>query len=193
MMNTFFSMLLLMTPIKAETGHFTIYQDGKKIGSEDFTVRKAPQGYVVEGSTNISDMNISSRMELTEALVPTSYEYSSREGTIRIKVSNPISELESSANGATSSIDFRYPEGAVILDNNFFHHYLILMYRVQAAENMFPVFVPQDMRIGTVSVRSTGSRVYDIDAGDVRLQATTDADGRLMRLTVPDAKVVVER
>jgi hypothetical protein len=49
------------------------------------------------------------------------------------------------------------------------------------------------MRIGSASVRPTGPRNFDLDVGDVKLQATTDADGRLMRLTVPDAKVVIER
>jgi hypothetical protein len=35
--------------------------------------------------------------------------------------------------------------------------------------------------------------MYDLVVGDVKLQATTDADGRLIRLAVPDAKVIVER
>jgi len=50
-----------------------------------------------------------------------------------------------------------------------------------------------DMRVGTATVRSTGPRSFDLDVGDVELQARTDGDGRLMRLTVPDAKVVIER
>jgi hypothetical protein len=70
---------------------------------------------------------------------------------------------------------------------------MILMYRFQAGEKMFSVFVPQDMRVGSASVRPTGPRSFDLDVGDVKLQATTDADGRLMRLSVPDAKVVIER
>ena len=58
---------------------------------------------------------------------------------------------------------------------------------------MFSVFVPQTMGIGTVSVQATGPRTFNLDTGDVKLEATTDADGRIIRLTVPDAKVVIER
>ena len=43
------------------------------------------------------------------------------------------------------------------------------------------------------TVRSTGPRSFELDVCDVKPQATTDGDGRLMRLTVPDAKVVIER
>jgi hypothetical protein len=53
--------------------------------------------------------------------------------------------------------------------------------------------VPQDVRVGSASVRRNNGGVYELEAGDVKLQATIDAEGRLLRLTVPDAKVVVER
>ena len=192
-MNVLLSLRLLLAPVKAEHGQFNILKDGKKIGTEEFTLAKAGTGYTLNGKTTIGDLTISSQMELDDKLVPTSYAASSKEGAIRVKVVSPISELQTVVNGETSSVDFRFPDGGVILDNNFFHHYLILLYRVQAGRNMFPVFVPQDMRVGEATVRSTGPRTYDLEVGDVMLQATTDADGSLIRLTVPSAKVVVER
>ena len=193
MMNILLPLVLLFAPIKAESARFTISQDGKRIGTEEFSIVLQQKGYLVEGRTSIGDMKISSRMELDEKLVPTSYEYSNAQGAIRVKITDPISELQSVVGGETSSADFRFPAGGVILDNNFFHHYLILLYRVQAGQNSFSVFVPQDMRIGSASVRNTGSRTYDLEVGEVKLQATTDADGRLLRLAVPNAKVVIER
>src|SRR6266850_3117119 len=192
-MSILLSLALLLAPIKTENGHFTIYQDGKRIGSEDFSVTQHQQGYLVEGRTSIGELKISSRMELNEKLAPTSYEYSDSRNTIRVKIESPVSELETTVSGKSSTADFRFPEGGVILDNNFFHHYLILLYRVQPLQTFFPVFVPQDVRVGSVSVRVTGARTYDLEAGEVKLRATTDADGRLVRLEVPEKKVVVER
>ena len=192
-MSILLSLALLLAPIKAENGHFTIYQDGKRVGTEDFSITQRLQGYVVQGRTNIGEVNISSRMELNEQLMPTFYEYSDSRSTIRVKVENPVSELETTVGGKSSTVDFRFPTGGVILDNNFFHHYLILLYRVQPLQTLFSVFVPQDVRVGSVSIRATGDHTYDLEAGDVKLQATTDADGRLIRLAVPDKKVVVER
>src|SRR6185436_7193224 len=102
---------------------------------------------------------------------------SNNEGRIRVNIASPISEFQSIVAGDTSSADFRFPESGVILDNNFFHHYLVLMYRVHAGQNDFSVFVPQDMRVGSASVRSTGNHTFDLQIGDVKMQATTDAEG----------------
>src|SRR5262245_31072784 len=191
-MNLLLPLVLLLAPIKVETGQFNILQDGKKIGTEQYSITKIQTGYRIEGKTTRD--NISSKMEVDENLVPTFYEYTRGEGTIRVKVGNPLSELESTAaGGQPESIDFRFPERGIILDNNFFHHFLILMYRLQSGERMFSVFVPQDMRVGSASVRPTGPRSFNLEVGDVKMEATTDADGRMMRLTVPDAKVVIER
>ena len=185
---------LLFAPIKAENGQFNILQDGRKIGSEQYSISNAQNGYRVEGRTTIGDMNISSKMDLDEKLVPTFYEYSNQQGTIRVKVMEPLSEFESTGQGETASIEFRFPERGIILDTNFFHHYLLLLYRFQMGEPMFSVFVPQTMSIGgSVSVKATGPGTFSLDTGDVKLEAMTDADGRLIRLTVPDAKVVIER
>src|SRR5437763_1435064 len=184
-MNVLLSLMLLLAPVKAEHGQFNILRDGKKIGTEEFTLAKAGTGYTLNGKTTIGDLTISSQMELDDKLVPTSYAASSKEGAIRVKVVSPISELQTVVNGETSSVDFRFPDGGVILDNNFFHHYLILLYRVQAGTTTLPVFVPQDRSVGSATVRSTGARTFDLEVGDVTLQATTDADGSLMKLNVP--------
>ena len=60
-------------------------------------------------------------------------------------------------------------------------------------QTKFAVFVPQDMSVGAAEVRSTGPHTFDLDVGDVKMQATTAADGSLMKLVVPGANVVVER
>ena len=80
-----------------------------------------------------------------------------------------------------------------ILDDNFFHHYLILLYRAGAQETTIATFVPQQMTLGAVTIRPTGNRTFEIETSNVKLVATTDPDGRLVRIAVPGAKVVVER
>jgi|SRR5213593_4506698 len=190
------STLLLLAPaIVPETARFSIYQDGKKIGSEEFTITARRGGYVAEGRTELAGdpMPITSRLELDDQLNPTSYEYRHGNGTIRVKVSKPTSEYETTTDGKESTTDFRFPDGGFIVDNNFFHHYLLLLYKVGSGGKTLPIFVPQDMRLGEATVQPKGSGVYQLKMGDVTLEATTDAGGRLIRLSVPDAKVVVER
>jgi len=187
--------LLLLAPITPETARFTIRQDGKTIGTEEFTIRARDKGYVAEGKTQLAGdpSSLTSRMELDENLNPVSYEYSHGLGKISIKIGKPTSEMTVGARGAESSTEFRFPDGASILDTNFFHHYLLLLYRAKGADQKISVFVPQEMQAGQARIRSTGNRSFALEVGDVKLDATVDSAGRLMRLAVPSAKVVVER
>ena len=95
--------------------------------------------------------------------VPISYEYSNGKGTIRIKVDKQrTSELTVIENKEESSTDFRFPPEGSIVDNNFFHHYLILLYRVKAADQILPIFVPQDMQVGIARVKARSkSHLFD--------------------------------
>jgi hypothetical protein len=190
--------LLLLAPVVTESGRFVIKQNGKTIGTEEFSIRMKDKGYLVEGRTRLDGdpTPLTSRMELDENLIPTTYEYSrGAKGSIRVKVdTKSSSELVITENGkADSDTNFYYPPGASIVDNNFFHHYLLLLYRVKSAEQSLAIFVPQDMQVGLAKVKSTGKNTYALDVGAVKIEATVDEQGRLLRLAVPEAKVVVER
>ena len=187
--------LLLLAPITTESGRFTITQNGRRVGTEEFTVSARGTGYFIEGRTQISGTpgTLTSRMELDAKLNPTSYEYSKGSSTIRVRIEQPVSELITTEGGKESTVDFRFPAGGFIVDNNFFHHYLLLLYRVGEAGASLPVFVPQDIRQGEATIRPKGNRTFELIMGDVRAEATTDANGRLLRLAVPAAGVVVER
>jgi hypothetical protein len=178
-----------------ETAQFTIYQNGKKIGVEEFTISAHGGGYLAEGRTQISGdpKPITSRMELDEQLNPTSYEFTHGDGEIQVKFGKPTSEYEMTSGGQHSNLDFRFPDGGFVVDNNFFHHVLLLLYKAGVNGKTVPIFVPQDMRLGQATIQPKGNGVYQLQMGDVRLEATTDAAGKLIRLSVPDAKVVVER
>src|SRR5262245_18280201 len=117
-------LLLLLAPITPESSRFNIYLNGKKVGSEEFTITARLGGYVVDGRTELAGdpAPLRSQMELDEKLNPTSYEYQHGTGTIRLRVGKPTSELSTVEGTQESSTDFRLPEGAAIVDNNFFHH-----------------------------------------------------------------------
>ena len=54
-MNVFLTVLLLFAPVKVEQGRFTIFKDGKRMGTEEFSVARRGSGYVVEGKTTIGN------------------------------------------------------------------------------------------------------------------------------------------
>ena len=179
-MNLLLSLLLLVAPapVKTEHGRFSITKDGKAIGTDEFDVSRRGSNYVFEGKTIIGDITIASRLEVTEKLVPVSYEATSTGGTTRVTVGSPTSELQTVVNGETSSADFRFPDGGVILDNDLFDHYLILMYRVQTGQTNFPVFVPQNRRIRSATVQSTGNRAMTSKLGKCACKPLSIATAR---------------
>ena len=81
----------------------------------------------------------------------------------------------------------------MIVDDNFFHHYILLLDRVGNSGGRVPVFVPQQLTVGTLEITPSGPGTYDLVTENLRLSAQTDTDGRLVRLVGAEAGVVVER
>jgi len=188
--------LLLLGPVTLESSKFTITQDGKKVGSEQFTISARREGgYIAEAKIQLLGESTvqSSRMELDEKLKPISYEYTRGKGAIRLRIAQPLTAYETESDGKKSSIDIKFPENAAIVDNNFFSHYLLLLYKVGEAGGELPIFVPQDIQLGLAIVKPKGSNVYELNIGYITMEATTDKNGKLMKLTSPGSKVVVER
>jgi hypothetical protein len=188
--------LMLLGPVTLESGKFTVTQDGRKVGTEQFTISARPGGgYIAEAKIQlVGDSTVqSSRMELDEKLIPISYVYTRGKGAIRLKITQPSIEYETESEGKKSTINLKFPENAAIVDNNFFSHYLLLLYKVGEAGGELPIFVPQDIQIGLAIVKAKGNNVYELNIGYVTMEATTDKNGKLIRLTAPESKVVVER
>jgi|SRR5712671_3355434 len=193
---TLAAMLLFLSPVTLETGRFNITKDGKKIGSEQFTISaRRGGGYLIDAKTQLvgDPSTLSSKLEVDQNLNPLTYEYSHGKGAIHVKIDKPTSEYETEGEGKKSSTEFRFPEGGFIIDNNFFSHYVLLLYKVGETGGKLPLFVPQDLQLGIVTVKPTGNNVYELDMGYVTMEATTDKAGKLIKLVVPSAKVVVER
>ena len=138
-------------------------------------------------------IDVQSRMELDADLHPISYEYRSAERVVQIEITDLFTEVKIIADGQTTPYDIQFPSDGVIIDDNFFHHYLLLLYRVGDLGGTVPVFVPQQMTLGGLQVRPAGDRTFELESQNLHLRATTDDDGRLMRLELLDSDVVVER
>ncbi|MBI4475380.1 MAG: hypothetical protein HY646_22135 [Acidobacteria bacterium] len=197
-MSILLSFLMMLIPqVKLENGRFNIIQDGKRIGTEEFSITTRGTGYTAEGRIRITSgretTEVRSRMELDSQLRPTYYEQQSKQGVIRLRIAQPLSELEYSVGGREQQHDIRFPENGAILDDNFFHHYLILLYRPGISGAIVPTLVPTSGTMGTLAIRQSADHTYELQTENNRLIATTDSDGRLIRLTAPDANVVVER
>ena len=92
----------------------------------------------------------------------------------------------------------------VILDNNLYHHYAILVWLYdweKRGAQPFNVLIPQDLTPGTVTVEATGQRnvggtrfdVLRMSAADLEVELFVDRNKRLMRIEVPGSKAEVVR
>lgn len=193
--------LALLMPVQLESGRFTVSVDGSRIGTEDFTISKRGDGFLARGriryEINGETVDAESRMELDADLNPVSYEYRSADRVIQVIVGELLTEVEYTLEGQRTPYDIRFPDGGMIIDDNFFHHYLLLMYRENLGRAGVPVFVPQQMTLGTVDIREVEEeleeRTFELDSNNLRLRATLDENGRMLRLVLVDSNVVVER
>ena len=189
--------LSLLLPVQIESARFIVSVDGTRIGTEDFTISKRGDGFLAEGRIRLEvdgeTVDAQSRMELDAALNPIFYEYRSADRTIQVTVGELLTEVEYTLEGQRTPYDIRFPDGGMIIDDNFFHHYLLLLYRQNLGRESVPVFVPQQMTLGTIDVRELEERTYELDSNNLKLRATLDENGRMLRLVLVDSNVVVER
>ena len=95
-----------------------------------------------------------------------------------------------------------------LLDDNVFHHYLILSRRYDFCRGgiqEFSAFVPQQFLAGGVSVSEVGKeevaiddrpywlRRFLVDTGEMKVNYWLDSDLRLKKLAIPDSEVEVVR
>ena len=189
--------LLAVLPVQVESARFTILVNGEEVGTEEFTIEQSGDGFLARGRTRLEvdgqTIDVQSRMELDGDLNPISYEYRSAERVVRTEITDLFTEVQIIADGQTTPYDIRFPSDGVIIDDNFFHHHLLLLYRVGDLGGTVPVFVPQQMTLGGLQVRPAGDRTFELESQNLRLRATTDEDGRMIRLVLLDSDVVVER
>ena len=189
--------LLLVLPLQVENSSFTVTVNGERIGTEEFSIIRNGDGFLATGRTRLelNDQSIDarSRMELDERFNPIKYEYRSGNQVLNVEIEDQVAEIEYTVDGQRTPYDVRFPLGGTIIDDNFFHHYMLLLYRLGDAGGTVPVFVPQQMTLGSIEVNQVGDQAYELDSENIRLLATTDEDGRLLRLVLVDSNIVVER
>ena len=99
-------------------------------------------------------------------------------------------------------------EDVTILDDNVFHHYLILSKRYDLCRGgiqEFSAFVPQQFLAGGITVSEVGKeeveiadqpfwlRRFRVDTGEMIVNYWLDSDLRLIKLAIPDSEVEVVR
>jgi hypothetical protein len=198
-----------------DKGKFIVKLGGQTVGHEDFEIAPAGGGWLAKGVAEIkppegASSKVSGSLTLQPDGAPISYEWSSqaeKTNGAHILFANGVASITLEMQGARpfqQDLTFNTPLIAV-LDNNLYHQYAVLAriydWSKRGAQQTFPVLIPQELTPGSITVQSTGSasaegKTYEglkVTTSDLEILLLLDANHRLMRLEVPDAKVSVIR
>jgi hypothetical protein len=197
-----------------DKGKFTIKLGGQTVGHEEFEIAPSGGGWLAKGTAEIKPpegpaSKVSGSLTLQADGAPISYNWSAQTEKINgahILFANGVASITLEMQGARpfqQDLTFNSPLIAV-LDNNLYHQYAVLA-RIydwsKGGVQTFPVLIPQELTPGSITVQSTGSATADgktyeglkVSTSDLEILLLLDANHRLMRLEVPDAKVSVIR
>jgi len=200
--------------LTADKGTLRILQDGKEVGSEQFELGQSGNLWIEHSETVLKvpgsgETRSGGQLRVMDDGTPVHYEWTAQTST---KASGTVDFQSGTAKtkinlGAKEPLlqDFMFPSARMaILDNNLYGQYVLLarLYDWNAAgAQTFPVLIPQDATPGTITMESLGASTVGgtqvtglrVRSADLEIHAFFDARHRLMRLEVPDVKVVVVR
>lgn len=202
----------------SESRVYMVFLRGSPIGREDITVRTDGGDFVISGTGRLSpplDL-VTKKAEVRYGAdwTPKSMVFEGvvrlREQVVRIEFADGEARVEATVDGkAITKVDAVSPK-TVVLPNGYFGFHEALARRLAdiTPPSELPAYVaPQaEIRIKVKSVVServqTGTRTFDVrryalaftnPGGDLDFQLTTDAIGRLIRITIPAQAVDVVR
>ncbi|MGH9865460.1 MAG: hypothetical protein ACRD4H_08625 [Candidatus Acidiferrales bacterium] len=213
------AIVLLMPMAKAQVlapdkGKFRDLVNGKQVGNEQFEIGPSGGDWVARGTSDVKpaqgpETHITSLLRLRGDGAPLHYEWTtaggSKKATASIDFDNGTATIHLQVNGGktfTQQFFFKTPVVA-ILDDNLYHQYAILadLYDwSKKGQQTFPVFIPQEMTPGTITVEALdpedrdGKNLQRLKVHSQDLEITLYLDEkRLVRVAVPSANAEIVR
>jgi hypothetical protein len=199
--------------VSADRGKFKIFSDGQPVGTEEFSVAPSGADWISRGSLEIKmpgagTAQVSGELRLAADGRPLGYKWTSAGekkilGSIVFEGAKAEMEIrENNGEPFTQLFDFDSPQ-VVVLDNNFYHHYGLFarLYDWNAkGVQTFSVVIPQDLAAGKVTLEWAGPRDLDgiksellrVRSSDLEIELYV-ADGKLVRMIVPESKAEIRR
>jgi hypothetical protein len=215
--------LLAAAPLAAQTvtldeGSFRLSLGGKEVGTEVFSIRQngsGPSAVIIAVGRVVADgdkgpQELSSELQVAGGtLRPAAYE---------VRVQGAASEqIKGRVVGGRFSAQIVSPagemmreylagEGAVVVDEGVAHQYYFLARRAEGKNTRIPVIIPRLNRQVVAEIAAAGpekiaiaGRSYEAtkyvitSAGNPRREVWVDAEGRVLRLEIPDRSFIAQR
>jgi hypothetical protein len=208
------------TPPGNEQGIFKILFSGEVIGQERYQIVRDGDSFKASGETHLTvdrgsekvTFSIRPLLQLSRAFEPLVYQIVQESGGNKMKarvnfktgMSQAIYETGKEAD--TREIQLR--KDVLVLDDNVFHHYVILTRRFDYSKGgiqEFSAFVPQQFMAGSISVEDKGLEQVTlgdkkvslqhllVDTGDLQVSLWVNENHELQKISVPKSNVDVIR
>jgi hypothetical protein len=210
---------VLPSAIRAQTsavvdeGTFMVTQKGSPLGRESFRIKRelAPGGQVYQATaeSSLGDKRITTRLGTDSSGVPVSYEAETKQGKDVVQRlqgrgrPGRFSVLMQSFNGE-SAREYVLNHGALLLDEDVFHHFFFVPLAVQHAELV--VIAPRSSQQGRFKLEERGAEGVEIagrtlegrhfaliDSAGASRDVWIDAKGRLLKVAIPVRELVALR
>lgn len=187
-----------------DQGRFVITREGRRIGTEDFVIRRTPGagGDVFTGTATVaySERRLAPALRTDPQGSPLAYQMEIRVGpevqeSLRGQIGRGRFSARVRTPGGESAKEYIVSDGAIILDDEVFHQYYFLGMTTRTGS--VPVVIPRrneqvTMRVqgeGSESVEVAGTRVtarhLEInDPGGAKRDVWLDSQGRVLKVTI---------
>ena len=201
-----------------DRGSFRLTVGGQEVGTESFTIRQDGTGpaaiTIAQGTVTLDTGSVAQELTSWLRLTPgggRAVEYrlnilggaheqitgAMAGGRFSARIVSPAGEMMR---------EYLASDGAVVVDEGIAHQYYFLAQRAGSTTARVPVLVPRESRQVVVTVTPSGSEALDIagrriDARHLIVSASgrathevwVDADGRVLRVSVPSSGFVATR
>jgi hypothetical protein len=196
-----------------DKGRFRVVVDGQPAGTEEFQISRVGSEWAARGAVDITagGAKLTSHLRLRGDGTPVKYEFElvgqdGKRSSAGVAFEGGTARIETQSSGAPPFTQEFFYETArvVILDNNLYHHYALLVgmfdWKAKGAQT-FQVLIPQDLTPGSITLEYLGQQeiggtkleALRMRSADLEVFLYVDSNRRLMRLVVPDSKAEVIR
>ena len=188
-----------------DQGRFVITRDGRRIGTEDFVIRRTPGagGDMLTGTATVAyqERRLAPAVRTDPKGAPLAYQVEIRVGpevqeSLRGQIGRGRFSARVRTPGGESAKEYIVSDGAIILDDEIFHQYYFL--GMSGRTGSVPVVVPRRNVQLTMRVEAgAGSEMVDIggtrvaarrlevhDPGGTTRQVWLDPQGRVLKVTI---------
>ncbi|HET9438896.1 MAG TPA: hypothetical protein VFO52_01925 [Longimicrobiales bacterium] len=204
--------------VTLDEGSFRISVGGREVGTEVFSIRQNGSGQnavIIAVGRVVLDSDkgpqeLSSELQVAGAtLRPAAYEVRVQGASaeqIKGRVVGGRFSAQIVSPAGEQMREYLAGEGAVVADEGVAHQYYFMARRADGKSTRMPVIIPRLNRQVVADVRDSGpekiaiagrsfeARKYTISpAGQPAREIWVDAEGRVLRLEIPDRKFVAQR